>query len=191
VSQYLQYPETVSLNHWPDEPAYADYGMQYLFTQYLFDHCGNYNAIAQLETIDTLSHSSGLLDVGNNLVRATYSDIGLRDFFHNFCKALYCDNLGLVDGFANYNKTRHQFPNISLRGKTSGIEGLHGTPMGENPVTSRIMPIKGFSCSCIEYSQGNWGDLEVTIAATPSAGNFRTWVIYYSAEQIASATVAP
>ena len=187
VSQYLQYPETASLNHWPAEPTHANYGMEYLFTQYLFDHCGGYNAISLLERLR--NGPSGLQDVDNYLVRATYNDIGIRDFFHNFCKALYCDDLGLIDGFANYNKTRHQFPGINLRGKVSGIEGLRGTLMGETPVTSRSMSVKGYGCSIIEYSHGNWGDLEVTIDATPSAGAFKTWVIYYSGEQIASSTI--
>ncbi|PKL50270.1 MAG: hypothetical protein CVV42_03170 [Candidatus Riflebacteria bacterium HGW-Riflebacteria-2] len=190
VSQYMQYPETVSLNHWPDEPAYADYGMQYLFTQYLFDHCGGYNAIASLE--ERRAGSSGLVDVNNYLVFTGYSGlpkVGFREFFHNFGKALYCDDLGLVDGFVGYNKERHQFSSINLRGGTSGIEGLRGTPMGENPVTTRSLSIKGFGCSLVEYNQGNWGDLEVTIDATPAAGNFKTWVIYYSGEQIASTTI--
>jgi len=187
VSQYLQYPETVSLNHWPDEPTNADYGMQYLFTQYLFDHCGGYNAIRLLE--QRRNGPSGLQDVDNFIVRTIYNDIGIRDFFHNFCKALYCDDLGLIDGFPNYDKTRHQFPGINLRGKISGIEGLRGTLMSETPATSRSIPVKGYGCSIIEYSQGNWGDLEVTIDATPSAGAFKTWVIYYSAEQIASSTI--
>lgn len=191
ISQFLQYPETASLNHWPNEPTHADYGMQYLFTQYLFDHCGGYNAISLLERKRNVP--SGLQDVDNYLVRPTYANttnpIGIRDFFINFCTALYCDNLGLIDGFTNYDKTRQQFPNIKLRGKVSSIEGLRGAIMGETPVTSRMMPIKGYSCSCIEYSQGNWGDLEVTIDSTPSAGFFKTLVIYYSAEQIASSSI--
>jgi len=188
VSQYLQYPETVSLNHWPAEPTYSDYGMQYLFTQYLFDHYGGYAAIARLETIDSLNRYTGLQDVYNNIVFAY--GISFADFFHNFGKALYCDNLGLIDGFANYNKTLHQFKNINLRGGVSGIEGLRGTPMGENPVTSRSLSIKGYGCSLVEYNQGNWGDLEVTIDATPSVGNFKTWIIYYSSEQIASSSIS-
>ncbi|NLF97395.1 MAG: hypothetical protein GX569_11695 [Candidatus Riflebacteria bacterium] len=189
VSQYLQYPETVSLNIWPDEPSYADYGMQYLFTQYLFDHHGGQTAIARLETIDTINHYTGLQDVYNNIVFA--SGISFSDFFNNFGKALYCDDLGLKDGFPNYNKTLHQFSGINLRGGVSGIEGLRGTPMGENPVTSRSMSIKGFGCSLVEYNQGNWGDLEVTFDSTPSAGTFKTWIIYYSGESIASTTIAP
>ncbi len=188
VSQYLQYPETVSLNHWPTEPTYSDYGMQYLFTQYLFDHYGGYAAISKLERKDTLNNFTGLQDVYNNIVFAY--GITFTDFFHNFGKALYCDNLGLIDGFANYNKILHQFPNIRLRAGVSGIEGLRGTPMGENPVTSRSLPIKGYGCSLVEYNQGNWGDLEVTIDATPSVGAFKTWVIYYSAEQIASSSIS-
>jgi hypothetical protein len=66
---------------------------------------------------------------------------------------------------------------------------MRGVLAGENPVTAMVMPIKGYGCSCVEYSQGNWGDLEITINSSPSAGNFKTWVIYYSAEQIASSTI--
>lgn len=192
VSQYLQNSETVSLNHWPEDRTDAHYGMQYLFTQYLFDHCGGYSAISQLEKTDPVNQYSGLQDVNNDLVTGAYTDfpkVSMRDFFHNFCKALYCDDLGLINGFTGYNQERHQFKNINLRGKVSGIDGLRGMPLGEAPVTSRIMPIKGYGCSVIEYSQGNWGDLEVTIDAMPSAGAFKTWVIYYSAEQIASSTI--
>lgn len=192
VSQYLQHAETVSLNHWPEDRTDANFGMQYLFTQYLFDHCGGYSAISQLEKTDPINQYSGLEDVNNDLVTGAYTDfpkVSMREFFHNFCKALYCDDLGLVAGFIGYNKERHQFKNISLRGKVSGVDGLRGTLVGEPPVTTRIMPIKGYGCSVIEYSQGNWGDLEVTIDAMPSAGNFKTWVIYYSAEQIASSTI--
>lgn len=184
VAQYLLYPETVSLNHWPVGATYSDFGMAFLFTQYLFDHCGGYDAISILER---KTGTSGLDHLENYIVRPA-TGLGLAVFFHNFCKALYCDNLGLKDGFTNYDKVRHQFSGIKLRGNTSGIEGLRGISMGENPVTNRTAEIKGYGCSLIEYSQGNWGDLEVTVESTPTAGDFRTWVIYYSAEQIASGT---
>ncbi len=184
VSQYLQNPDNVSMNHWPDSPTYADYGMAYLFTQYMFDRCGGYNAIAAMER---QSGFSGLEHIDNFIIRPN-TPLGLRDFFHDYAKALYCDNLGLKDTFANYNKNIHQFSSIKLRSGVPGVEGLRNHSFGENPVTNRIMPIKGYGCSLIEYNQGNWGDLEIRMDATPSAGDFRTWVIFYSAEQIASGT---
>jgi hypothetical protein len=158
--------------------------MAYLFTQYQFDRCGGYNAIS---TLERQTGFSGLEHLENFVVRPS-TGLGLREFFHDFCKALYCDNLGLKDGFAGFNKTRHQFNSLSLRGGVAGVEGLRGTTIGENPINNWIMPIKGYGCSLMEYSQGNWGDLEVTIDSVPAAGDFRTWVVYYSAEQIASGT---
>lgn len=181
VSQYLQNADTVSLNNWPASPTYADYGMRYLFNQYLFDRCGGYNAIA---TLEEQSGESGWKHIDFYVVRPSVG-YGVRDFFHEFCMALYCDNIGFQDGFPGYLKTPYQFSSIDLRGFVSGVDGLRGQSFGENPVNSRLMPIKGFGCSLIEYSQGNWGDLEVSIDSTPSAGDFRTYVIYFSAEQVA------
>lgn len=183
VAQYLNNPEKISLNHWPDAATKGDYGMAFLFTQYLYDHCGNYNAIS---TLLQKTGAAGLEHLENYLVRPA-AGIGLVDFINDFCKALYCDNLGLKDGFVGYNKVKHQFSGIALRGKSSSVDGLHGMGMGENPVTTRSMNIMGHGCSLIEYNQGNWGDLEVSIWA-PTDGVFKTWVIYYSAEQIASGT---
>lgn len=187
VEQYLQYAEEVSLNHWPDAPAPYHYGMQFLFTQYLYDRCGGYNAIKVLERGTNLK--KGLVDVEQSLLpQASPVTAGLNEFFNDFCIALYCDNLNLPSGFSNYVPARHQFSSLQLRGKNTGINGLRGAGLSESPVNTRVLSLKGFGCRLMTYAQGNWGDLEVTIGSTPSEGNFKTWVIYYSAEQIASGT---
>lgn len=185
VSQYLQYPETVSLNHWPAAPSYADYGMQFLFTQYIFDRCGGYNAIRVLERKNGPEGSnspSGLEDIQLNIIQGGLADpdtVSVKEFFHDFCLALYCDDLGLAEDFTGYDKDSHQFSNIKLRNGFSGIAGLRGLAFNESPVFNRTMSIKGFGCRLVNYPQGNWGDLEVTISSIPSAGDFKTWVIYY------------
>ncbi|MEW6710307.1 MAG: IPT/TIG domain-containing protein [Candidatus Riflebacteria bacterium] len=183
VSQYLQYSEVVSLNHWPTSPQYYNYGMVFLFTQYLFDRCSGYNAIKILEKKD--GSFLGLVDVDNNIIRAGLanpSSLSIREFFHDFCLALFCDDLGLSTGLPGYNADKHQFKNIQLRGKFSGVDGLRGLSYGENPVYSNPLGIKGYGCRMVEYPQGNWGDIEVTINSTPATGDFRTWVIFYSTE---------
>ncbi|MDN5279702.1 MAG: hypothetical protein PWR01_3667 [Clostridiales bacterium] len=182
VSQYMQYSEEVSLNHWPDAPNYYDYGMGYLFTQYIFDRCGGYNAIRILEK---MNGARGLIDIENNILRAGMANppaASIKEFFHDFCLALFCDDLGLSDSFPGYDKDAHQFKNIQLRGKFPGINGLKGIAFNENPVTNSSMVIKGYGCRMIDYPKGNWGDLEVSINSTPILGDFRTWVIYYSTE---------
>lgn len=187
VEQYLLYAEEVSLNHWPDTPAPYHHGMQFLFTQYLFDRCGGYNAIKMLERGTNLKR--GLVDVEQTLLPlSSPTTAGLNEFFNDFCLALYCDDLNLPSGFANYVATRHQFSGLKLRGRNTGIRGLRGIGLNENPTSTRIMSMKGFGCRLMTYGQGNWGDLEVTIGQTPSEGSFKTWVIYYSAEQVASGT---
>ena len=182
VSQYLQYPEEVALDQWPENPQYYNYGMVYLFIQYLFDRCGAYNAISKLETNNG---SAGLEDVENNIVRTSLADpssLSLKEFFNDFCLALFCDDLGLPETFGYYNKDKHQFKSIQLRGKFSGVDGLKGLALNENPVYSNPISIKGYGCRMIEYPRGNWGDLEVTINSTPTAGEFKTWVIFYSTQ---------
>ncbi len=56
--------------------------------------------------------------------------------------------------------------------------------LGEGPVHSQFADIKGNSCRMFMYSQGNWGDIETTIVAPYTAGRFKTYVIYYSAEHV-------
>ncbi|MDD3147411.1 MAG: IPT/TIG domain-containing protein [Candidatus Riflebacteria bacterium] len=187
VEQYLSFAEEVSLNHWPENPAPYNHGMQFLFTQYLFGRCGGYNAIKVLERGTNLK--KGLVDVEQSLLPlASPVTAGLNEFFNDFCLALYCDNLNLPPGFSNYVPARHEFNGLQLRGTNTGINGLRGAGLSESPVNTRVLSLKGFGCRLMGYAQGNWGDLEVTIGSTPSEGNFKTWVIYYSAEQIASGT---
>lgn len=188
VTQYLQYPEEVSVNHWPLTPALYNYGAEFLFTQYLFDRCGGYNAIKVLERGTNLK--SGMADIEQNLLpQASPATTGLNEFFNDFALALYLDNLGLKEGVTGYFPARHQFKGVQLRDAHTGVEGLRGTGLGEAPVNPRVVSLKGFGCRVMSYGQGNWGDLEVSIGATPAEGNFKTWVIYYSAEQIASGTL--
>ncbi|HNX77750.1 MAG TPA: IPT/TIG domain-containing protein, partial [Candidatus Rifleibacterium sp.] len=187
IEQYLLYAEETSLNHWPEAPAAYHHGMQFLFTQYLYDRCGGYNAIKMLERGTNLK--KGLVDVEQTILpQAVPAAAGLNEFFNDFCLALYCDDLNLPSGFANYVSARHQFSGIKLRGKNTGIRGLRGTGLSETPTNTRVISLKGFGCRLMSYPRGNWGDLEVTIGSTPSEGNFKTWVIYYSAEQVASGT---
>ena len=187
VAQYLKYPEEVSLNQWPDQPGYNNYGMQFLFAQYIYDRCGGYAAIRKLET---LSGRTGLDDIETNVVSSANPAVsnGIKDFFHDFCRALFFDDLNLNDSFWNAeDKNKYQFKSISLRGKHPSIEGLQGLTLNEDPI-ARSFEIKGWGCRLVEYSQGNWGDLEVTIGSTPTVGDFKTWVIYYSSEQVATGT---
>jgi hypothetical protein len=182
VSQYLQYPELVSLNDWPAQPGYQDYGMAFLFTQYLFDRCGEYNAIRVLETNNG---AKGVTDVDNFIIRAGMADpasISLREFFHDFCLTLFCDGLNLPDMLPGYNEDAFNFKSIKLRGQHSGIEGLKGLVYNENPVINSTLSLKAYGCRMIDYQRGNWGDLEITINSVPTVGDFRTWVIFFSTE---------
>ncbi len=108
--------------------------------------------------------------------------ISIREFFHDFCLALFLDNLGLPDSFTGYDKDAHQFKNIDLRNSFSGVDGLKGIAFNENLLLNSVLSLKGYGCRMIDYPRGNWGDLEVTIDSTPTAGDFRVWVIYYSTE---------
>lgn len=186
VSDFFNSSGEASLNNWVPAASSNEQkhnrGLNYLFTQYLFDRCGGYNAIRLLHTRYT--DDMGLSEIDNRIIRpyANPSASGLQEFFHDFAKALYCDGIGFPDAFPGYSKDKYSFKTIKLRGAISGIEGLRGDGFNENPVHGRTMLIRGYTCRLVEYSQGNWGDLEVTIAG-PTAGNFKTWVIYYSTEQ--------
>jgi hypothetical protein len=182
VANFLHEPADISLIQWPDRPTAGHYGMQFLFTQYLFDRCGGNNALKALHR--GTNQQRGLADVNQYLLPyALPATGGMSEFFHDFCLALYCDDLNLPAGFSGYVSGRHQFNGVQLRGKHTGINGLRGTTLDESPTNTRVLPIKGFGCRLISYPAGNWGDLEVTIGATPAAGNFETWVIYYSNEK--------
>jgi hypothetical protein len=180
VANYLKFSDQVSLNHWPDAPQKAHYGMAYLFNQYLFDRCKGYNAIRVLEK---KNGAIGLVDIDTNIIRGGLADPpspSIRQFFHDFCLALYCDDLGLPTNFTGYNAVTHQFKNINIRTNTSDAKGLKGVGLNDAPAPNRHYSIKGYGCHLLEYGRGNGGDLEVTFSATPSAGDFKTWVIYYS-----------
>lgn len=186
VSEFLNSSGEASLNNW-EATAHStgqmrNQGLNYLFVQYLFDRCGGDDAIKVLHTRHSVEMGLSEIHRVVRLYANPQTNNGLSEFFHDFAKALYCDGIGFPDAFPRYNKDKHSFKTIKLRGAISGIEGLKGDGFNENPVHGRTMLIRGYTCRLVEYSQGNWGDLEVTISG-PTAGDFKTWVIYYSTEQ--------
>lgn len=187
VSSFLNNTHLASLNN-PSELVY-DYqlGLNYLFTQYLYDRCGGSNAIRILNFRNADGFTE-LLEVDNLIIRphSNPPSNGLREFFHDFARAVYLDNLGFPTGLPGYKPGAFNFDSINLRKEFSGIQGIRGTTFSETPVITRRFPIKGYTFSLIEYNQGNWGDLEFTIHSFPTAGHFETWVIYYSAEDLSN-----
>ena len=183
VKNYLTNTEKTRLNDWPSTITAGNYGMQFLFTQYLFDRCGGWDTITYLESGKSSNVKKGLQDIAMNILpNANPSTAGLSEFFNDFCLALYCDDMNLPEGFIGYNSKKHGFTNISLREK--GVSGLKGKALGENPVNTVVYPIPGFGCSALVYNGGNWGDLEFEIRSRPDQGIFKTWVIFYSIEQV-------
>ena len=182
VKNYLVNPEKTRLNDWPESLTAGNYGMQFLFTQYLFDRCGGWNTVKLLESGRSFGVKKGLEDIEINFLnKANPSTSGLSDFFNDFCLALYCDHIGFADTFPGYNSQKYGFKNISLRSNT--VSGLRGKSLNESPVNKVVYQIPAFGCSALVYSGGNWGDLEFEISSKPNQGVFKTWVIYYSTEQ--------
>ncbi len=183
VKNYLSNPEKIRLNTWPESITAGNYGMQFLFAQYLFDRCGGWNTIQLLESGRSLNVKKGLEDIERNiLTRANPSTNGLSEFFNDFCLALFCDDIGFSQDFPGYNAQKYGFTNISLR--KNSVTGLRGKSLGETPVNMVIYPVPGFGCSVLAYYGGNGGDLEFEISSKPDQGIFKTWVIYYSTEQV-------
>lgn len=181
VKNYLNYPEKVSLNTWPAKIVDGNYGIQFLFTQYLFDRCGGWNCITLLESGKSSNVRTGLQDIVLNILpSANPSTNDLSEFFNDFCLALYCDDMNFPTNFTGYNANKYNFKNISLREK--GVTGLRGKSLGETPINNVVYQIPGFGCSALVYSGGNWGDLDFEIRAKPDQGTFKTWVIFYSTE---------
>lgn len=182
VRAYLKNPENTRLNHWPETLAEGNYGMQYLFAQYLFDRCKGWDTVEWLESGRSSGVKKGLEDIEMNVLpSANPSTAGLSDFFNDFFLALYCDNIGFSDTFYGYNPKKYEFKTISLR--EGGVAGLRGKALFESPVNKVVYQIPAFGGSCLVYNGGNWGDLEFEISSTPDRGVFKTWVIYYSTEQ--------
>ena len=182
VKNYLTNPEKFKLNDWPDNPAAGNYGLQFLFTQYLFDRCNGWNTVTLLESGRSFDVKTGLEDIERNILpTANPSTTGLSEFFNDFCLALYCDHFGFPETFPGYNSRKYGFKSISLR--TNTVSGLRGKSFTESPVNQVIYKIQGFGCSVIGYNGGNGGDLEFELISKPNQGIFKTWVIYYSTEQ--------
>lgn len=183
VKYYLSNPEKARLDSWPETLTDGNYGMQFLFAQYLCDRCGGDNTIKMLESGQISNVKRGLEDIEMNILpEANPSCGGLSDFFNDFCLAMYCDNLGLPNSFSGYNENKYKFDSLNLR--AGGVTGLRGKSLSENPVNKVAYQIPGFGCSVLAYNGGNWGDLEFEIISKPDAGIFKTWVIYYSTEQL-------
>lgn len=181
VKSYLSNPEKTKLNHWPDTITDGNYGMQFLFAQYLFDRCDGWNTVKLLESGQSFSVKKGLQDIEQNILPSAKPPTnGLSEFFNDFCLAMYCDDIGFKEGFNGYNPQKYGFTNISLRSNT--VTGLKGKNLSENPVNKVVYQIPCFGCSVLYYSSGNWGDLEFEISSKPYQGTFKTWVIYYSTE---------
>lgn len=182
VKNYLSNPEKIRLDSWPDKISSGNYGMQFLFTQYLFDRCGGWNTVKLLESGRSLGVRKGLEDIERNILpSANPSTTGLSEFFNDFCLAMYCDDFGFEETFPGYDSKRYDFKNISLRNNTA--TGLRGKSLGETPINTVVYPVPAFGCSVLAYYGGNWGDLEFEIKSKPDQGTFKTWVIYYSTEQ--------
>ena len=182
VKNYLSNPEKTRLNDWPDSLTAGNYGMQFLFAQYLFDRCDGWNTVKLLESGRSFGVKKGLQDIELNILpSANPATAGLSEFFNDFCLALYCDHIGFAETFPGYNSQKYGFKNISLRSNT--VAGLKGKSLSENPVNKVVYQIPAFGCSALVYSGGNWGDLEFEMITKPNQGVFKTWVIYYSTEQ--------
>ena len=182
VKNYLVNPEKTKLNDWPQSLTAGNYGMQFLFAQYLVDRCGGWNTVKLLESGRSFGVKTGLHDIELNILpKANPSTAGLSDFFNDFCLALYCDHIGFPETFPGYNSQKYNFKSISLRSNT--VSGLRGKSLNESPVNKVFYQIPAFGCSALVYNSGNWGDLEFEMIAKPNQGTFKTWVIYYSTEQ--------
>jgi len=179
VSDYLRQPNTVSLNHWPTDAGLKNYGISYLFVQYMFDRCNGYSAIRLLEKGNS---EIGFSDIQTYVLPlASPTTPNSEIFFDDFCMALYCDNLGIPRTTPGLNFAAWNFSSVDLRTAFSGVIGLRHLTFDENPVITRNFDMLGFGADAIEYSGGNGGDLEVTIGSPPNAAGYRLWVAYYSA----------
>ena len=183
VRSYLSNPEKVRLDSWPETLFDGNYGMQYLFAQYIYDRCGGRNTVHLLESGQISNVRTGLEDLEMNILPlANPVCSGLSDFFNDFCLAMYCDNIGFSSSFTGFKENKYRFSGISLR--TGGVAGLSGKSLSETPVNKVVYQIPAFGCSVLAYNGGNGGDLEFEIISRPDTGIFKTWVIYYSTEQM-------
>ncbi|MBF0410171.1 MAG: IPT/TIG domain-containing protein [Candidatus Riflebacteria bacterium] len=180
VSEYLRNPYLVSLNQWPDDSGLENYGMSFLFVQYLFERCGGYTAIKALEKKNGIT---GFNDVESNIIRSMSvpNAASLQDFYSEWGLTLYCDDLDFPVAMPGYKSDVYLYKNIALRKSFTGLMGIRHLSFDENAVSSRILPIPGYGFDIIEYSAGNGGDIEVSFPSIPvtDGKTFKTWVIYY------------
>lgn len=179
VGTYLGQPNRVSLNNWPEpsKVGLENYGLSYIFMEYAFEQCQNYQTVKALHTY-RYRLASGLKDITDYVLPLWNGPIPgnearLIEFFHQFGAAMYCDDIGTTTIPIQYS-----FQNISLRGAFPGVSSLRRTTLDENPITGKPFEMKGFSCDVIEYVGGNYGDVEFTLHDTPADGRFKMWVIY-------------
>jgi hypothetical protein len=179
VANYLSQPNRVSLNNWPNATDLGpeNFGLSYLFLEYVYEQCQGYQAVRSLHTFRTGTFK-GLTDLTTNVLplwNGTIPGVESRliEFYHQFAAAMYCDETATAT-----IPTQYAFANIVLKGGQAGINGLRRISLDENPVQRKGFEMFGFSCDVIEYANGNDGDVEVTINDVPSSGRFKTWVIY-------------
>lgn len=179
VAAYLGSPQTVSLNHWPEESGLGNYGLSYLFVQYLYERCGGYAAIQKLEQNNGVS---GFTDINaylrNNAVPATAN---IETLFNEFALALYCDDLGLSSSLPGFSAEAHRFRDIALRNGVSGVDGVKHLTYGEAPIDALALPMPGFAVDVVEYdgNTSTGGDIEVRVARPADVPGYKLWVIYY------------
>lgn len=170
VSSYLSQPYQISLNHWPttqSQVSPANFGLSYLFGLYLYERCQGFQTLKTLHTYRTGS-VTGFADItANVLPTAVGGAVGLIDFFNQFALAMYCDNLQSTFITNPYYK----FQTVTL-------QGIHHIVLDETPLVRQSLTLKGFSCDVVEYVGGNDGDVEFIVNSPPTAGTFKTWVIY-------------
>lgn len=179
VATYLNGPNAASLNHWPDGDSIANYGLSYLFVQYLYERCGGYAAIRVLEYDN---QQSGFTDIATSLLNnAVPVTTGVEGFFSEFALAMYCDELGLSASLPGFSAEAHRFRDLSLRGWVSEVNGLKHLSYAESPINAAALAMPGFAADVVEYdgATSNGGDLELTVTAPAEVPNYKLFVIYY------------
>jgi hypothetical protein len=180
VLAYLQNPHEVSLNRWPLPRSLtpANFGLSYLFIQYLYERCGGVNSLKRLHTLRNDPNMTGLADINTYQLPLPYGPgLNFVDFFNEFGLSMYCDGKT-----STYLPSQYQFRDIQLTGGPSSLSGLRHLGFDDNPVIRKNFAIPGYGVDLLEYAGGNDGDVAFSIQAVPSEGTFKTWVLYYPAE---------
>ncbi|NLM18076.1 MAG: hypothetical protein GX221_10205 [Candidatus Riflebacteria bacterium] len=185
VEAFLKKPAEHGLNYWSQRPSPGFFGLQYLFASYMHQRSetavapkiGKQIFYALHDKSVTSNGINELADVAMPLMRP--APAGFSGFFNDFCLALYLDDMSFSPLFQNHFPGRYSFTEIPLKRLAGGLQGRR---LSETPVPGETRNMKAFSCDLIEYTSGNWGDVLFTLRTKPDAGNFQTWVIYYSGE---------